>query len=65
MNEEAGRLLLEKYEDYFKHAKLMTSIHANKDTQRVHENENVNHSTCTIPKIPEKVIETKRNLRRL
>jgi hypothetical protein len=59
---------LERYEDYFKHAKLMTNIHA-KDTttittQRVHENENVNNS-CLILKIPEKVIETKRNLRRL
>eukprot|EP00027_Filamoeba_sp_ATCC50430_P011406 CAMPEP_0168563966 /NCGR_PEP_ID=MMETSP0413-20121227/12968_1 /TAXON_ID=136452 /ORGANISM="Filamoeba nolandi, Strain NC-AS-23-1" /LENGTH=213 /DNA_ID=CAMNT_0008595555 /DNA_START=35 /DNA_END=676 /DNA_ORIENTATION=- len=30
LNEEAGKLLLEKYEDYFKHAKLMTSIHASK-----------------------------------
>jgi ubiquitin-conjugating enzyme E2 S len=28
LNEEAGRLLLERYEDYAKHAKLMTSIHA-------------------------------------
>jgi ubiquitin-conjugating enzyme E2 S len=28
LNEEAGKLLLENYEDYAKHAKLMTSIHA-------------------------------------
>ena len=28
MNEEAGRLLLEAYDDYAKHARLMTSIHA-------------------------------------
>jgi len=28
LNEEAGRLLLERYDDYFKHAKLMTGIHA-------------------------------------
>jgi ubiquitin-conjugating enzyme E2 S len=28
LNEEAGRLLLEAYEDYAKHARLMTSIHA-------------------------------------
>ncbi|KAL1925200.1 uncharacterized protein VTP21DRAFT_83 [Calcarisporiella thermophila] len=28
LNEEAGRLLLEQYEDYAKHARLMTSIHA-------------------------------------
>ncbi|PRP84866.1 hypothetical protein PROFUN_07520 [Planoprotostelium fungivorum] len=30
LNEEAGKLLLEKYDDYAKHAKLMTEIHAKK-----------------------------------
>eukprot|EP00005_Dracoamoeba_jomungandri_P001900 CAMPEP_0174262286 /NCGR_PEP_ID=MMETSP0439-20130205/12889_1 /TAXON_ID=0 /ORGANISM="Stereomyxa ramosa, Strain Chinc5" /LENGTH=219 /DNA_ID=CAMNT_0015346977 /DNA_START=71 /DNA_END=727 /DNA_ORIENTATION=- len=30
LNEEAGRLLLERYEDYAKHAALMTKIHAKK-----------------------------------
>ncbi|KAJ1655340.1 hypothetical protein IWQ61_004890 [Dispira simplex] len=28
LNEEAGRLLLERYDDYAKHARLMTNIHA-------------------------------------
>lgn len=28
LHEEAGRLLLEQYEEYFRHAKLFTSIHA-------------------------------------
>ena len=28
LNEEAGKLLLDNYEDYAKHAQLMTSIHA-------------------------------------
>ena len=28
LNEEAGKLLLEDYEEYAKHAKLMASIHA-------------------------------------
>lgn len=28
LNEEAGKLLLDAYEDYFKHAQLMTQIHA-------------------------------------
>ena len=28
LNEEAGKLLLDDYEDYAKHARLMTSIHA-------------------------------------
>jgi len=31
LNEEAGKLLLENYEDYAKHAKLITSIHAKKE----------------------------------
>jgi len=30
LNEEAGKLLLERYEDYAKHARLMTTIHAKK-----------------------------------
>lgn len=30
LNEEAGKLLLEKYEDYCKHAALMTSVHGTK-----------------------------------
>lgn len=30
LNEEAGKLLLEKYEDYCKHAALMTSVHGKK-----------------------------------
>lgn len=30
LNEEAGKLLLEKYEDYCKRAALMTSVHAKK-----------------------------------
>jgi ubiquitin-conjugating enzyme E2 S len=31
LNEEAGKLLLEDYDTYFKHAKLMASIHATKN----------------------------------
>lgn len=30
LNEEAGKLLLEAYDDFAKHARLMTSIHARK-----------------------------------
>lgn len=30
LNEEAGRLLLEAYDDFARHARLMTSIHARK-----------------------------------
>lgn len=28
LNEEAGKLLLEHYDDYFQRAKMMTEIHA-------------------------------------
>jgi len=28
LNEEAGKLLLEQYDDYFQRAKMMTEIHA-------------------------------------
>jgi len=34
LNEEAGRLLLERYDDYFSHAKLITSIHAPKKSEK-------------------------------
>ncbi|KAJ1770408.1 ubiquitin-conjugating enzyme E2 S [Coemansia sp. RSA 986] len=34
LNEEAGRLLLERYQDYARHAKLMTEIHANPKTTK-------------------------------
>jgi len=40
LNEEAGKLLLEKYEDFVKHAKMITSIHAvNKGDFKVAEPE--------------------------
>ncbi|KAJ2558080.1 ubiquitin-conjugating enzyme E2 S [Coemansia sp. RSA 1933] len=32
LNEEAGRLLLERYQDYARHAKIMTEIHAKPKT---------------------------------
>lgn len=31
LNEDAGKLLMEDYESYFKHAKLITEIYAKKD----------------------------------
>ncbi|KAI9483007.1 MAG: ubiquitin-conjugating enzyme/RWD-like protein [Benjaminiella poitrasii] len=52
LNEEAGRLLLEQYEDYAKRARLYTSIHANsgksefwnlsKERLQDQENSNIN-----------------------
>lgn len=35
LNEEAGKLLLEQYEDYFQRAKMMTEIHAKVSQQQV------------------------------
>lgn len=46
LNEEAGKLLLERYDDYSKRAKMMTEIHAlapksaDKDSVTSAENEN-------------------------
>jgi len=37
LNEEAGRLLLEKYDDYFQRAKIYTSIHARPTTISPHD----------------------------
>jgi ubiquitin-conjugating enzyme E2 S len=36
LNEEAGKLLLEHYEDYFQRAKMMTEIHAKVSQNQVH-----------------------------
>jgi ubiquitin-conjugating enzyme E2 S len=56
LNEEAGKLLLEHYEDYAKHAALMTTIHAMKhkiDFETKGEraltpvSQNVSQNTCT------------------
>jgi ubiquitin-conjugating enzyme E2 S len=60
LNEEAGRFLLEKYEDYFKHAKLMTSIHA-KHILPFQQDESFTEPKMTT----EKTMEKKRGLRRL
>ena len=43
LNEEAGRLLLEQYDDYFMRAKMMTDIHAKsgrgvKESREIDEN---------------------------
>lgn len=79
LNEEAGRLLLENYEDYFKHAALMTSVHAKKgkweeDSSEVSTKENnVKASNkvssgakkATKPVAKKASIATKKSLRRL
>lgn len=43
LNEEAGRLFMDNYQEYFRMAKLMTTIHAQpeKEEEEVDENENI------------------------
>jgi ubiquitin-conjugating enzyme E2 S len=70
LNEEAGKLLLEKYEDYFKHAKLMTSIHAtNKNLTNTNLTDNEKISSLSIVQSQsisiKKNIEKKKSLKRL
>jgi len=67
LNEDASRLLLENYEDYCKHAKLFTSIHAskpivlNENTTVSESSENVNTSntTTTTSTVAVKKVEAK------
>jgi len=46
LNEEAGRLLLEAYEDYAKHARLMTQIHAKLKDEK-EDTDTANQSSTT------------------
>ncbi|ORX78137.1 UBC-like protein [Basidiobolus meristosporus CBS 931.73] len=60
LNEEAGKLLLERYDDYAKHAKLMTSIHAKKGDEPA-----APVSTETVKKVEKKTDKKKKTLKRL
>ena len=48
LNEEAGRLLLERYEDYASHAKLITSIYAKPTAEATGETCNENSEEIII-----------------
>jgi len=57
LNEEAGKLLLEHYDDYFQRAKMMTEIHAQKKSSKssidgcnTSENENSLSKKCAADK---------------
>lgn len=79
LNEEAGKLLLENYDAYAKHATLMTSIHAKKaptvaeknlDTNVNNENKDTSNANLSnAPKkqaVPTKqTVEKKKSLKRL
>ncbi|KAK9766897.1 hypothetical protein K7432_003686 [Basidiobolus ranarum] len=60
LNEEAGKLLLERYDDYAKHAKLMTSIHAKKSEETTSTS-----NPEIIKKVEKKNDKKKKTLKRL
>jgi ubiquitin-conjugating enzyme E2 S len=47
LNEEAGKLLLENYEDYAKHARMMTKVHAQNKIAEFSSNINNNNNNCS------------------
>jgi ubiquitin-conjugating enzyme E2 S len=47
LNEEAGRLLLERYEDYAKQARLYTSIHAKPSKTEPKQKEATSNTAAT------------------
>jgi ubiquitin-conjugating enzyme E2 S len=53
LNEEAGRLLLENYEDYCARAKLMTQVHAMKAKQdsSVSQKQNINQTKKRLKRL--------------
>jgi ubiquitin-conjugating enzyme E2 S len=72
LNEEAGRLLLEEYEEYAKIAKLMTSIHAKPEVSQTISEATADGSTPpTSPvapvqkKVQRQAIQRKKSLKRL
>jgi len=58
LNEEAGRLLLERYEDYAKHARLLTKIHASKSTEISSEGSSSGSTPQSAPSVtvPKKTV---------
>ena len=80
LNEEAGKLLLEHYDDYSRHARLITSIHAQRpsssmatddtaaDTQMECQSKKRPHERVAVaapPAVDKKKKDKKKALRRL
>lgn len=67
LNEEAGKLLLEDYEGYAKHAKLMTSIHASASREKkdIDKSGGVKKVIAKDKAEKKKVADKKKSLRRL
>ena len=57
LNEEAGKLLLEDYDEYFRRAKMYTSIHAKPETAK--------SETAGMSVPSEKKVNKKKSIRRL
>eukprot|EP00042_Codosiga_hollandica_P047290 m.510611 g.510611 ORF g.510611 m.510611 type:complete len:201 (+) comp57419_c0_seq8:1740-2342(+) len=72
LNEEAGKLLLERYDDYAKHARMMTEIHAKVQRDATDETEDTTKgadkstaASSTAPAAAKKKIAEKKSLKRL
>ena len=59
LNEEAGKLLLEDYDEYFRRAKMYTSIHAKPEADKATE------TSEGAPASKAKKVDKKKSLRRL
>uniref|UniRef100_A0A7S0KMH6 UBC core domain-containing protein n=1 Tax=Ostreococcus mediterraneus TaxID=1486918 RepID=A0A7S0KMH6_9CHLO len=59
LNEEAGKLLLEDYDEYFRRAKMYTSIHAKPEADKATE------TSEDAPASKAKKVDKKKSLRRL
>ena len=69
LNEEAGKLLLERYDEYAKHARLWTKIHASSKKLDSENNQSLKeqHSEVADSAIPKPTTKSnvRKSLRRL
>ena len=63
LNEEAGKLLLEDYDEYFRRAKMYTSIHAKPETSKA--DAGAASTGAAAKKAEKKKLDKKKSLRRL
>ena len=64
LNEEAGKLLLEDYEEYFRRAKMYTNIHAKPETGKAEDAASASAASGGEKKVDKKK-DKKKSLRRL
>ena len=64
LNEEAGKLLLEDYEEYFRRAKMYTNIHAKPETGKAEDAASASAASGGGKKLDKKK-DKKKSLRRL